>query len=141
MVDSSMERAEVYVDNGFVGNTPARIKLAPGKYTFRVVMAGEEDWIRQLSVMPGSELKIFARHTPKAPPPKPQEPAPDPKALSKDDILGLLTNFVPSARIAALVSQHGIKFKPTAADMTEIASAGGDDGLLDAIRKAAAPAQ
>lgn len=137
-VSSNLERAEVYVDDGFVGNTPARIKLAPGKYTFRVVMPGEKDWIRELSVLPGSELKIFARYTPKNP--KPSAPAPDPKALSKEDILGLLSNFVPSARIATLVEQHGIKFKPTASDLVEIDDAGGEEDLLDAIRKAAVPA-
>lgn len=139
-VSSNLERAEVYVGDGFVGNTPARIKLAPGRYTFRVVMPGENDWIRELSVLPGSELKIFARHTPKDSPPKPSAPAPDPKALSKNDILELLANFVPSARIATLVEQNGIKFKPTAADLVEIDDAGGEEDLLDAIRKAAVPA-
>lgn len=138
-VSSNVEGAEVYVDDSFVGNAPARIKLSPGKHRVRVVMADQEDWIRELSVLPGSELKVYAPHTPKAPPPTSPAPAPDPKALSKQDILGLLTNFVPNARIATLVEQHGIRFKPTPVDLNEIEDAGGDVNLLNAIRKAAAP--
>lgn len=139
-VSSNVEGAEVYVDDSFVGNAPARIKLSPGKHKVRVVMAEQEDWIRELSVLPGSELKLFAPRTSKEPPPRSPTPAPDPKALSKQDILDLLTNFVPNARIATLVEQHGIKFKPTPVDLNEIEDAGGDGNLLNAIRKAAAPA-
>jgi hypothetical protein len=139
LVSSTPEGGEVFVDEGFVGNTPARVKLSPGKHMVRVVMAGQEDWVRQLSVLPGSELKVSVVHTPKAPPPEPPAPAPNPKALSKQEILGLLTDYVPNARIAALVKEHGVKFTPTQADLNEIADAGGDNNLIEAIRQAAAP--
>jgi ribosomal protein L12E/L44/L45/RPP1/RPP2 len=135
LVSSTPEGGEVFVDEGFVGNTPARVKLSSGKHTVRVVMAGQEDWVRQLSVLPGSELKVSVVHTPKAPPPEPS--APNPKALSKQEILGLLTDYVPNARIAALVKERGIKFTPTQADLNEIADAGGDDDLVEVLRKAA----
>ncbi len=138
VVSSTLPGAEVYVDEAFVGNTPALVKLSPGEHTVRVAMAGQEDWIRQLSVLPGSELKVSVVHTPKSPPPEPPAPAPDPKALSKQEILDLLTNYVPNARIATLVREHGIKFTPTAADLDEIAGAGGDNNLVEAVRQAAA---
>jgi hypothetical protein len=141
VVNSSLDGAEVYVDESFVGNTPARVKLAPGKHTVRVVMSGEDDWTRQLSVLPGSELKVFARHTPKPAAPQPVAPAPDPKAMSKEEILSLLASFVPNARIAALVKEHGVKFAPTTADIDEIVEAGGDNNLVEAVRHAAPPAR
>jgi len=125
------------VDDGFVGNTPARVKLAPGRHSVRVSLAGQEDWVRELTVLSGSELKLVAQHAAKATPAEPPSPAPDPKALSKQDILDLITNFVPNTRIAELISQHGIKFKPTPADLSEIEDAGGDSNLLESIRKAA----
>ena len=142
-VSSNIEGAEVYVNDGFVGNAPARVKLTPGKHTVRVVVAGQNDWTRELSVLPGSELKLFAQHTAKAPAPKAPAPAPapDPRALSKQEILDLLANFVPNARITELVARHGIKFKPTPADLVEIEDAGGDSNLLATLRKAAAPTQ
>lgn len=134
LVSSTLSGAEVYVDGAFVGNTPARIKLSPGKHALRVAMAGQDDWVRQLSVLPGSELKISATHNPKPPP---EASAPDPNALSKEEILNLLTNYVPSTRIAALVREHGITFTPSAADVEEIAQAGGNNDLVEALRKVA----
>jgi hypothetical protein len=138
LVSSTFEGAEVYVDEGYVGNTPARVKLAPGKYLVRVVMTGQDDWTRQLAVLPGSELKVFAHQTAPA---KSSPPAPNPKALSKEAILNLLRNFVPSTRVTALVQEQGIKFAPTEGDLNEIAEAGGGNDLLEALRRAAAPVQ
>lgn len=137
LVTSDLSGAEVYVDDAFVGNTPATLKLSPGRHSIRVALAGQEDWIRQLSVLPGSELKVSANHAPKPSPPEPAPPEPDSKALSKQEILGLLTNYVPNARIASLVREHGIKFTPTAEDLREITGAGGDNNLVEAVKQAA----
>ena len=60
----------------------------------------------------------------------------NPKALSKAEILELLGNYVPSARVSALVRELGIKFQPTPADLDEIAGAGGAEDLLEAIKEA-----
>lgn len=72
--------------------------------------------------------------SPKAPPAEPGNP----KGLSKAEILGLLQGDVPSARVAELVKDRGIKFTPTPDDLKEIRSAGGLDDLIDAINQASA---
>jgi hypothetical protein len=67
-------------------------------------------------------------------------PAPvvNPKALSKSDILELLTNSVPSPRVTTLVKERGIKFAPTTDDLKAIVEAGGDEELVEALKQAAA---
>jgi hypothetical protein len=80
-------------------------------------------------------MSFVADYKPPAPPAA--APAPNPKALDKQDILDLLMNFVPSARVADLVKQYGLKFTPTEDDLKDIQSAGGDDELIGAIRDAA----
>ncbi len=65
-------------------------------------------------------------------------PAPNPKALSKSDILDLLKNFVSSSRLTEIVKQYGVKFTPTSDDLTDIRQAGGGDDLIDAIKQASA---
>lgn len=62
---------------------------------------------------------------------------PNPNALSLQDIIGLLTNHVASARIAELVEQYGLKFPPSAADLEKIRKAGGGDALMETIRRSA----
>ncbi len=62
------------------------------------------------------------------------------KGLGKAEILSLLQGDVPSARVAALVKERGIKFVPTPDDLKEIRAAGGGDDLIDAINQLPAPA-
>ncbi len=52
--------ADVNVDNAFVGNAPATLKLKPGKHTIKVVMAGYKDWSREITVMQGSQVNLTA---------------------------------------------------------------------------------
>ena len=52
--------ADVSVDDAFVGNAPAKLKLKPGKHTIKVTMAGYKDWSREMTVMPGSEVNLTA---------------------------------------------------------------------------------
>lgn len=52
--------ADVSVDGDFVGNSPAALKLAPGKHTIVVKLAGYKDWTREITVQSGSEVQLTA---------------------------------------------------------------------------------
>jgi hypothetical protein len=67
----------------------------------------------------------------------PAAPPVNPKALDKAEIISLLAGAVPPSRVAEIVTERGIKFSPTADDLSEIRSAGGTDELIQAIQKAA----
>lgn len=55
------------------------------------------------------------------------------KAISKQEILTLLSNSVPSSTVAGLVRKYGVKFTPTSDDLDQIRKAGGGNDLVDAI--------
>jgi hypothetical protein len=57
---STPEGAEVTVDDAFLGNAPAKLKLKPGKHTIKVTMAGYKDWSREMTVLSGSEVNLTA---------------------------------------------------------------------------------
>jgi hypothetical protein len=87
-----------------------------------------------------AKVAFVARLTassPKAPP----AASISPKGLEKAEILSLLQGDVPSARVAGLVKERGIKFVPTPDDLKEIRTAGGGDDLIDAINQAPATAR
>ena len=52
--------ADVTVDDAFVGNSPAKLKLKAGKHTIKVTMAGYKEWSREMTVMSGSEVNLTA---------------------------------------------------------------------------------
>lgn len=52
--------ADISVDDAFVGNAPAKLKLKPGKHTIKVTMAGYKDWSREMTVISGSEVNLTA---------------------------------------------------------------------------------
>jgi hypothetical protein len=104
------------------------VALQPGDNKFEIVAVNRGQVKATLS--------FVADYKPPPPPPA-AAPAPNPKALGKQDILDLLKNFVPSARVADLVKQYGLKFSPTEDDLKDIQNAGGDDQLVGAIRDAA----
>ncbi len=52
--------ADVYVDDQFYGNSPATLKLKPGKHTIRVKMSGYKDWSREISTDAGAEAHLTA---------------------------------------------------------------------------------
>lgn len=58
-VSSNPTGADVSVDGDFVGNSPASLKLAPGKHTI-VKMSGYKDWSREITVQAGSEVQLSA---------------------------------------------------------------------------------
>jgi len=51
---------EVFVDGDFVGNAPAKLKLAPGKHVVEVKSAGKKTFHRDLTVGAGAELTVRA---------------------------------------------------------------------------------
>jgi len=59
-VISVPEGADVYADDQFVGNSPATLKLKPGKHTVAAKMAGYQNWSREITVQAGSEVKLTA---------------------------------------------------------------------------------
>jgi hypothetical protein len=54
------DAAEVFVDDAFVGNTPAMLRLSPGKHTIKVSQNGYKAWIKDLSVIASSEVSLKA---------------------------------------------------------------------------------
>ncbi len=59
-VTSNPDGADVYADGQFVGNSPAVLKLKPGKHTVTVKLSGHSDWSREIAVEPGSEVRLAA---------------------------------------------------------------------------------
>jgi TPR repeat protein len=51
---------EIFVDGGFVGNTPARVKVAPGAHVVEVKKAGFKDYRKEMQINAGSELTLRA---------------------------------------------------------------------------------
>jgi len=78
-----------------------------------------------------AQLVFIVQYTPKLPP--------DPRALSKPQIISLLQGGVLSSRIVAIVRERGVKFMPTADDINDLRAAGADDELIGAIQQAATP--
>lgn len=59
-VSSNPAGADVLVDGDFVGNSPAALKLTPGKHTVTVKMSGHADWSKEITVQSGSEVQLSA---------------------------------------------------------------------------------
>jgi hypothetical protein len=60
IVNSVPAGAEVYVDNAFVGNAPATLRLPNGKHTVKISQTGYKSWSRELAVFSGSEVQLKA---------------------------------------------------------------------------------
>jgi len=78
-----------------------------------------------------AQLVFIVHYTPK--------PSPNPRALSKPQIIALLQGGVLSERIAAIIKERGIKFTPTADDLDDLRAAGADAELIAAIQQAPPP--
>jgi PEGA domain-containing protein len=57
---STPEGADIYIDDAFVGNAPAQLKLSPGKHQIRMTLKGHQDWTRVIEVLAGSEISLNA---------------------------------------------------------------------------------
>jgi hypothetical protein len=97
------------------------LTLQPGGNRFQIVASN--------SAHVEAQLVFIAHFTPK--------PPPDPRALSKPQIISLLQGGVTCERIAALVRERGIKFPPTDDNLADLRAAGSDDALIEAIQQAA----
>jgi hypothetical protein len=51
---------EIFVDGAFVGNTPAKVKLAEGSHVVEVKKSGFKDYRKQIKITEGSELTLRA---------------------------------------------------------------------------------
>jgi hypothetical protein len=59
-ITSQPEGADIWVNDAFVGNAPAQLKLAPGKHRIKVGKEGYKNWENEITVTAGSELTINA---------------------------------------------------------------------------------
>jgi len=59
-ISSTPYLADVYVDGEDVGYTPAKLKLPPGKHTFRCEKQGYKPWSKEITLTVGSELTLDA---------------------------------------------------------------------------------
>jgi len=59
-ISSTPHLAQLYVDGENMGYTPAKLKLVPGKHTFRCEKQGYKPWTNEITLTPGSELKLDA---------------------------------------------------------------------------------
>jgi hypothetical protein len=59
-VRSTPYLADLYVDGENMGYTPAKVKLPPGKHTFRCEKAGYVPWTKEITLTVGSELTLDA---------------------------------------------------------------------------------
>jgi len=59
-VSSNPTGADILVDGDFVGNSPAALKLTPGKHTVTVKISGYADWSKEVTVQSGSEVQLTA---------------------------------------------------------------------------------
>jgi len=98
------------------------VTLKPGENHVEIVAAN--------TAHVDAKLRFIVNYTPKAAPQ-------NPRALGKPDIISLLQGSVPSARVAEIVKDRGIKFTPTAEDLNDLRTAGADDELIQAVQQAA----
>ena len=54
------DTCEIYVDGAFVGNTPARLKLAEGAHVVLVKKPGFNEYRREIKISDGAELNLRA---------------------------------------------------------------------------------
>jgi hypothetical protein len=59
-VTSNPDGAEIYVDDSLFGNTPATLKLTPGKHTIRVSLSGYKNWVREINAASGAQAHVTA---------------------------------------------------------------------------------
>jgi hypothetical protein len=57
-VRSTPANAEIYVDDRFMGNTPAVLRLPPGEHQIRLVAPGFSHWERLIAATPGGDANV-----------------------------------------------------------------------------------
>lgn len=59
-ITSIPEGAQIRADGALVGQSPALLRLPPGKHTIKVSMDGFADWTADVTVLPDSEVTVKA---------------------------------------------------------------------------------
>jgi hypothetical protein len=57
---SSPDGADINLDDSFVGNVPATLKLKPGRHTIKLTKTGYKDWSREITALAGSHVTLSA---------------------------------------------------------------------------------
>jgi hypothetical protein len=57
---SAPDSADVFVDGQFYGNSPATLKLKPGKHIITIKLNGFKEWSRELMAEAGSDVHLSA---------------------------------------------------------------------------------
>jgi hypothetical protein len=57
---STPDGGDISVDDAFVGNAPAKLKLKPGKHIIKITKIGYKDWTREMTALAGSEVTLTA---------------------------------------------------------------------------------
>jgi hypothetical protein len=57
---STPDGSDISVDDAFVGNAPAKLKLKPGKHIIKISKIGYKDWTREMTALAGSEVTLTA---------------------------------------------------------------------------------
>jgi hypothetical protein len=80
---------------------------------------------------PANDTNLKALRAAKQP-----EPASAKKPLNQVQVLVLLAGQVPSHRVVMLVQQRGLDFEPNEDYLADVRLAGGEDGLISALKSA-----
>ncbi len=91
-----------------------------------------QDFLESLKTAGASQAFLQALRAAKPP----QSTASSKEPLNQVQIFALLTGQVPSHRVAMLVRERGINFKPTDEYLEEVRLAGGDGELITALKTA-----
>src|SRR4029077_4976770 len=59
-ITSDPDSAEIFVDDKFLGNAPATLKLSPGSHAIVLKFPGHADWRRTLEVLKSSKVSLKA---------------------------------------------------------------------------------
>jgi hypothetical protein len=62
-ISSRPANADIEIDGKFVGQTPAKLNLAPGKHAIHVKKGGYSAWKRDLEILPGAATSLEAQLT------------------------------------------------------------------------------
>lgn len=59
-ISSNPDGAEIYLDDAFIGNAPSTLKVAAGKHSIRVTLAGYKPWSKDIMAQAGTEAHLTA---------------------------------------------------------------------------------
>ena len=60
LVTSNPDGAEIYLDQNFIGNAPATLRLAAGRHYIRLTLRGYRPWANEVTAQLGSEARLTA---------------------------------------------------------------------------------